>query len=75
MPGLAHSGNRRSFLYKNEQNVATPCRPWLAAMCTHLIHSPIHSFRGQVEKLKAAIHKALRADLKLFCLTLNRPAV
>ncbi|KPG95127.1 hypothetical protein AEQ67_21255 [Pseudomonas sp. RIT-PI-q] len=40
-------------------------------MYTHLIHRPVHSFRGQVEKLKPAVYKALRAILKFFCLTLN----
>ena len=51
--------------------LATAHAPWLVAMYTHLIHRPVHSFRGQVEKLKAAIHKALRAIWKFFCLTLN----
>ncbi|MSU95703.1 hypothetical protein EB795_17515 [Pseudomonas mandelii] len=40
-------------------------------MYTHLIHRPVHSFRGQVEKLQAAIHKALRVDYKVFSLTLG----
>jgi len=53
--------------------LATPHAPWLAAMYAHLIHRPVHSFRGQVEKLQAAIHKALRAYLKVFCLTLRHP--
>ncbi|EJM51142.1 hypothetical protein PMI28_05049 [Pseudomonas sp. GM48] len=40
-------------------------------MCAHVIHRPVHSLWGQVKKLQAAIHKALRGDSKLFCLTLN----
>lgn len=39
-------------------------------MYAHVIHRPVHSFRGQVEKLEAAAHKALRTDQKVFRLTL-----
>ncbi|MDR6916863.1 hypothetical protein J2X66_003737 [Pseudomonas sp. 3296] len=40
-------------------------------MYAHVIHRPVHSFRGQVEKLEAAVHKALRGVLKVFRLTLE----
>jgi len=56
-------------LYKKRSTAARPWLLWLVANCTHLIHSPVHSLWGQVQTLRRAIYKALRADLKVFCLT------
>ena len=41
-------------------------------MYPHVIHRRLHSFRGQVNTLHAAVHKAWRAECKVFCLTLDR---
>jgi hypothetical protein len=58
-------------LYKKQPTGYTLYQPWLSAKCAHVIHRPVHSFRGQVKKLEAAVYKALRADLKVFPLTLE----
>ena len=76
MPGPPAGGNREMLtghlLYKKQPTVPIPYTAWSAAMCAHLIHSPIHTIRGQVQKLKAAVYKALRADYKVYRLTLKR---
>ncbi len=60
MPGPALTGNCYK-VYKKHPTPPAPQPPWPVAMCTHVIHSPFHSFRGQLEMRKAAPHKALRA--------------
>ncbi|ROO39242.1 hypothetical protein BIV08_18445 [Pseudomonas sp. AF76] len=45
-----------------------PCRTSDAADCPHLIHRHVHSNRGQVQTLQAAVHKALRDIWKIFSL-------
>ena len=73
MPRLRLSSNPNSVhrvqLYKKQPAASKPCCIRDSAICTHLIHRPVHSLWGQVEKRKATAYKAFSQLLSVFYLT------
>ncbi|MFD2882604.1 hypothetical protein ACFS4T_03785 [Pseudomonas lini] len=51
---------------KKQSTLATPYGLWLAAMYAHLIHRPVHSFRGQVQKAASRCPQGFAGRLESF---------
>lgn len=60
------------ILYEIQPITWEPYRPWCAAMCAHLIHSPVHSLWGQVQKAESRSTQGFQCNSKSFLLDLER---
>lgn len=76
MPRLRSSGNPAAInapkLYKKQPIIPNPRSIWAGALCTHLIHRPVHSLWGQVKKLDAPVYTGFRDFYRVYDLTLIR---
>ena len=66
-------GATSGFLDKKPPTCPSPCGPWPAANCTHLIHSPVHNLWGQVQKPGHRYPQGFAGRLKSFLLDPGRP--
>ena len=77
MPRLRLSGNPNSVhrvqLYKKQPAASKPCCIRDSAICTHLIHRPVHSLWGQLQKAQSPDPQGIESIGKTFLLDPGTP--